>query len=153
MVRITKAKKYSQTTRRIAEGIRQVAGRPTRNCVAIEPQTAQIEQIAGGIGSSSLVRMKKETGTHEIHKHLHKEIHSQRQIQQQNLSGLEKQTSKSTSFRSVEQNEIEFESDNSYGTQHHSYNARMFLQKLRLKHDEELRREIATGTGPEVRRS
>ena len=36
--------------------------------------------------------------------------------------------------------------------EHYSYNAREFLELLRAKRDEAVRRELRVGTGPEVRR-
>jgi len=37
--------------------------------------------------------------------------------------------------------------------EHYSYNAREFLELLRAKRDEAVRRELRVGTGPEVRRA
>jgi hypothetical protein len=147
-----KAKKYSQTTRRVAEGVREVAGSPTPTCVAIDRKMAPIEQVRGGIGSSSVVRIKDRFRKREIHKHLHKEIHSKPKIPIQNLSGLEKQTSKSNSFQLRDTEECEVEDADFHPPQHFSYRARDFLQALRRARDEAARREAAVGTGPEARR-
>lgn len=152
VIRITKAKKYSQTTRRVAEGIREVAGTPTRDCVAIDPKTASIEQFGGGIGSSSVERIKDRFRKREIHKNLHKEIHSNRQVQSQNPSGLEKQTSKPNSFHPHHTEEREIEDTDFQPPQHFSYRARDFLQALRRARDEAARREASAGTSPEASR-
>ena len=152
VIRITKAKKYSQTTRRVAEGVREVADTLTRTCVAIDPKTAPNEQVEGGIGSSSVVRIKDRFRKREIHKHLHKEIHSNSQVQTQNHSGLEKQTSKSNSFHLHHTDENEIEDTDFQPPPCFSYRARDFLQALRRARDEAARRDAAVGTSPEARR-
>src|SRR5277367_2293648 len=152
VIRITKAKKYSQTTRRVAEGVREVAGTPTRTCVAIDLKSSPIQQVGDGIGSSSVVRIKDRFRKREIHKNLHKEIHSKPKLQTQNLSGLEKQTSKSDSLNLHHNEEREIEDTDFNPPQHFSYRARDFLQALRRARDEAARREAAVGTGPEARR-
>jgi hypothetical protein len=156
VVRIMKAKKFAQTPRRTAEGVREVAYPSPPNCVAIDPQNSQIEQVPNGIGSSSVVRIKERATTREIHKHLHKEIHSQSQIQPQNPSGKGKETSKPSSIYHAEYNEIE-NSDNDYHrhpNQNQSYfgDARTLERLLRWEREEAVRRELRVGTGPEVKR-
>src|SRR6201981_1781040 len=76
VVRITKAKKYSQTTRRIAERLRQIAATPTPNCVATDPQNEQIQQFPARMVSSSIVRMKNKEKKGELHRLLQIEIHT-----------------------------------------------------------------------------
>src|SRR5580704_17833478 len=152
VVRITKAKKYSQTTRRIAERLRQVAATPTPNCVATEPQNEQIQQFPARMVSSSIERIKD--------KEKQREIHKRSVFLEENPSGLEEATSQASADRDggaileAERHEQleEIRSRVSGVREHYSYNAREFLELLRAKRDEAVRRELRVGTGPEVRR-
>lgn len=157
VVRITKAKKFAQTPRRNGEGVREAAYPSPPNCVAIDPQNAQIEKVPGRIGSSFVVRIKETATTPEIHKHLHKKIHSQSQIPPQTLSGLAKEKSKPTSIYHSGYNDIESGNNDSHRHPHQeqSYfgDARTLERLLRWEREEAVRRELRVGTGPEVRRS
>ena len=160
MVRITKAKKYSQTTRRIAERLRQVAATPTPNCVATDPQNVQIQQFPARMVSSSIERIKDKEKQGEIHRHLHREIHKPSVFLEENPSGLEEATSQASADRDgdaileAKRHEQLEEIRSRVGgvREHYSYNAREFLELLRAKRDEAVRRELRVGTGPEVRR-
>jgi DNA-binding transcriptional regulator YhcF (GntR family) len=160
VVRITKAKKYSQTTRRIAERLRQVAATPTPNCVATDPQNAQIQQFPARMVSSSIERMKDKEKQGEIHRHLHREIHKPSVFFEENPSGLEEATSQASADRDGDaileaERHAQLEEIRSRvgeAREHYSYNAREFLELLRAKRDEAVRRELRVGTGPEVRR-
>ena len=161
VVRITKAKKYSQTTRRIAERLRQVAVTPTPNCVATHPQNEQIQQFPARMVSSSIVRMKDKEKQSEIHRHLHREIHNSSVFLEENPSGLGEATAEESAcgdgdaILEAERNEQLEEIRSRFGgtKQHYSYNAREFLELLRAKRDEAVRRELRVGTGAEVRRA
>lgn len=157
VIRILKAKKFAQTPRRNAEGVREVAYRSPSDCVAIDPQDLPIEQVPGGIGSSSIVRIKERTKTGEIHKHLHKEIHRQEQIHAQNPSGLAKESSHPAAIYNVEHNEIakNSNSEQKLPNQNQNYfgDARTLQRLLRWEREEAVRRELRVGTGPEVNRS
>jgi hypothetical protein len=160
VVRITKAKKYSQTTRRIAERLRQVAATPTPNCVATDPQNVQIQQFPARMVSSSIERIKDKEKQGEIHRHLHREIHKPSVFLEENPSGLEEATSQASADRDgdaileAERYEQLEEIRSRVGgmREHYSYNAREFLELVRAKRDEAVRRELRVGTGPEVRR-
>ena len=150
VVRITKSKKFAQTSRRIAEGARGFAGPPTRNCVAIGSEDPSIEQVPGRIGSSSLVRIKDKIFPRANQKHFHKEIHNHKQNHQQNPSGLEEmQQPISTNYTAGD----EFEDRLHNLEKHFSFDARYSRRLLQRKRDEAVRRELRVGTGPEVRRS
>jgi DNA-binding transcriptional regulator YhcF (GntR family) len=161
VVRITKAKKYSQTTRRIAERLRQGAATPTPNCVATDPQNAQIQQFPARMVSSSVERIKDKEKQSEIHRNLHREIHKSSVFLEENPSGLEEATSQASADRDgdaileAERHEQLEEIRSRVGgvREHYSYNAREFLELLRAKRDEAVRRELQVGTGPEVRRA
>ncbi len=210
-VRILKAKKHLQVARaanpsdvqrvrKIAETVRRVAEASPQRCVANRGESYQNERIAGGIGSSSVVRIKDKE---------RQDIHSAVEING-NL-----QTEKSGAFPTAGQNEIrqeiqhcelrEFQQQfrkvvwnhdlkNSYSeksnntSQTHRYEQqgsearggdaiekqiprpaeshekrpltqqnfpwqlRERMRRLRAERDAEVRRELAVGTGPEVRR-
>jgi hypothetical protein len=160
MVRITKAKKYSQTTRRIAERLRQVAATPTSNYVATDSQNAQIQQFPARMVSSSIERIKDKEKQREIHRNLHREIHNPSVFLEENPSGLEEATAEESAcgngdaILEAERQEQLQEIRSRVGgvREHYSYNAREFLELLRAKRDEAVRRELRVGTGAEVRR-
>jgi DNA-binding transcriptional regulator YhcF (GntR family) len=160
VVRITKAKKYSQTTRRIAERLRQVAATPTRNCVTTDPQNAQIQQFPARMVSSSIERIKDKEKRREFHRHLHREIHNPSVFLEENPSGLEEDTAEASADRGGDAvseaarraRVEEIRSRLGRAKEHYSYNAREFLQLLRAERDEAVLRELRASTGPEVRR-
>lgn len=134
VVRITKAKKFAQPPRNSAGGARGPAGRVPQSCVASAQEKPIPQHFTDGIGSSSVVRNKGiET---------HREIHGQTE----NHSGL-LQTDLSDSHPGPQQYRPHNQSQNS------SYEARERLRLLRFEREEAVRRELAVGTGPEVRRS
>ncbi len=157
VIRILKAKKFAQSPRRNAEGLREAAYPSPPNCVAIDTQNAPIEQDPGGIGSSSLVRIKERTKTNEIHKYLHKEIHRKGQHHTQNPSGLAKDASKPASNYSTEHHQItnNGNSHQKLPNQNQNYfgDARTLERLLRWEREEAVRRELRVGTGPEVIRT
>jgi DNA-binding transcriptional regulator YhcF (GntR family) len=152
VVRITKAKKFAQTPHKFAEGVRGPAGSATRDCVAIGAKSSEIQQVPGGIGSSSVVGIKERTKAREIHRDFHKEIHRQRQIHRQNPSGLEETEILGTDSCS-DAEAGEFESRQPHQRQNLNYDLRKLRRLLRWEREEAVRRELAVGTGPEVRRS
>ena len=160
VVRITKAKKYSQTTRRIADRLRQVASTPAPNCVATDPQNAQIQQFPARMVSSSIERIKDKEKRREFHRYLHREIHNPSVFLKENPSGLEEDTAEGSADHSGDAiseaarraRVEEIRSRLGGAKEHYSYNAREFLQLLRAERDEAVRRELRAGTGPEVRR-
>src|ERR1700751_232372 len=160
VLRITKAKKYSQTTRRIADRLRQVAATPTPNCVTTDPQKAPIQQFPARMVSSSIERIKDKEKRREFHRHLHREIHNPSAFLEENPSGLEEYTAEASADRggdaiseAARRARVEEIRRRLGGAkEHYSYNAREFLQLLRAERDEAVRRELRAGTGPEVRR-
>ena len=150
IIRITKAKKFAQTARKIAEGTRRFAEPPTRNCVAIGAESLQNEQVPGRIGSSSIVRIRDKSLRPKNQKHFHKEIHNFAQNHPQNPTCLEK-TRKNISEDHPSGDDFETRLHNL--EKHFSFDARTLRQILQRERDEAVRRELHVGTGPEVRRS
>ena len=161
VVRITKAKKYSQTARRIADRLREVAATPTPNCVPTDPQSTQIQQFPARMVSSSIERIKDKEKRSEIHRHLHREIHNPSVFLEENPSGLEEATAGpdverdgcaiSEASRDQQFDPIRSRTD---GTKEHfSYNAREFLELVRAKRDEEMRRHVLAEELPGKRRA
>ncbi|MGH9747462.1 MAG: hypothetical protein ACRD59_15310 [Candidatus Acidiferrales bacterium] len=151
VVRITKSKKFAQTPRRIAEGVRGVAGTSPQTCVAFDSKSPLIEQVPGGIGSSSVARIKDKRIAAPNQKHFHTEIHNPNQRRLQEPFGLE-ENPHSNSSRNALREEIESSPFNNE-QQHYSFNARERLRLIRWERDEAVRRELRVGTGPEVSRS
>jgi hypothetical protein len=109
--------------------------------------------------SSSIERMKDKERKREFHKHLHSEIHNSSQFQEENPSGLGRETAETGATGDGDANILtrarveEIQGRFAGAKEHESFNAREFLQLLRWERDEAVRRELAVGTGPEVRRS
>ena len=152
IVRIAKAKKFAaspQSPRKDAGGVRKVAGGAAQNCVANGGKPFVNQGVAGGISSSSVGRFIEKSKETEIHRDFHSpcEILGKIQMQIQNLSGLgENQKANpnpQTEARAHARNE----------QKKFFLEARLQQQLLRAEREEELRRELAVGTGPEVRRS
>jgi hypothetical protein len=135
VVRITKAKKFTQPPRKVTEGVRKFAGGWPQPGVASTQQSVLRQRVADGIGSSSVVREKESEAQREIH------------IQTQNQSGLwERENQPSDSHPGPQQNRPH------YQPQNFSYEARERQRLFRFEREEAIRRELAVGTGPEVRR-
>ncbi len=141
IVRITKAKKFTPTGRNSAEGVRRFAGAQTQNSVPVEPHLVSNHRQAGRIGSSSLVE-SKERVREEIHTVFHNHTQRQDQNQPQNLSlGIQSHVAAARD-----------DGHQAAGNQRAPLSAREQLQLLRAARDEAVRRELAVGAGPEVRR-
>jgi hypothetical protein len=151
IVRITKAKKFPQGGRNPAYGLRRVAGGVTQNCVANRLNPSWNQQAVGRIGSSSVARSQERKAEADLHRDFHRDNQhpkSQKQNLNANPSGLG-QTQNSDSDATPDftagphlqqQNKFLLE-------------ARLRQQLIRAEREEAVRRELAVGTGPEVRRS
>ncbi len=165
-VRITKAKKFSkfpqfpQGGRRNAGGGREIAeGRP-QNCGASASDPQQNQQFAGGISSSSVERYKEEK-PREIHRDFHSPQNPTRQ--NHNSSCLDQTTHQNHNGYGKQASQKHSEKRQTYEANGHGpepqisprqflAEARMRLQLWRMERDEEVRRELHVGTGPEVTR-
>jgi hypothetical protein len=147
VVRITKAKKFPQFAqggRRNEGGLRRVAEGAARNCVADGGKPFSGQQVTGGIGSSFIERA--------IEKRIKSEIHRDFHGPQENPQSTQKHTEK-PSCRDQNQN-----TPSGPWRRERDYR-QLFIEAirgkelLRAQRDEEVRRELAVGTGPEVIRS
>jgi DNA-binding transcriptional regulator YhcF (GntR family) len=149
VIRITKAKKFRQSSgfpqgaRKAAEGVRKTAGAVTQSCVADTRDQPSNQQAGTRIGSSSVEREKERTtatsfGLEE------KQENCASQHQHRNLQASNHQYPNHT-------HRIDFDTRAQPGT--HASNDYTRRSLLRAERDDALRRELAVGTGPEVRRS
>lgn len=191
-VKILKAKKHLQrgaeikSVRGIAGGVRKAAGSVPRNCVASGNQSNSYQPVAGGIGSSSVVRIKeKEAG--EIDEAVESEekpegeteyLSVQRQAPRQPTEETNQSSILKTSWSSQTQNcnrrelstfgnhdgpaqppiqthnhRLQQRTDARPSPQQNfSWDLRERMRLIRAERDEAVRRELAVGSGPEVRR-
>jgi hypothetical protein len=160
IVRITKAKKYSQPPRRFAGGARRFAGGAPHNCGPDQHQGLSRERLADRIGSSSVeAEIEKTTSTPFC------SVKNQLQNQNYGQPGQKKsgQTNNSRQEYSPH-NPIETSPQNcahtpdvvpgnSLGKQLWAdFAERRRYALLRAEREEAVRRELAVGTGPEVKR-
>jgi len=159
-VKILKAKKHlhrvaeGKSVRGIAGGVRRTAERVPQNWVASQSEKYAGQQVAGGMGSSFLVRIKEKaeaevqrpveneknwgpatSGQNPVHKDSRPD-----QNQNQNQTG--------TSQARLDSPE---KSESPPRQQNFTWSLRERMRLLRAERDEEVRRELAVGTGPEVR--
>lgn len=176
VVRITKAKKFPQGVREFeggmrksSEGVRKVAERCTQNRVANHCHHHRNQGNADGIGSSSLVGIIDKEGKSAIPNHLPVEIHNsdhnQEQRQNQNQEQNPPQNLKSTAtpswsgsrqkqIQNQRQHQEPYRSDAERAREQYLYlrAARIRWAQLRKEREEEVRRELNVGAGPEVPR-
>src|SRR5271168_1120326 len=156
VIRITKAKKFQQFpqgARKAAEGVRKSAGGAPQICVADGRDRLSNLHFVAGISSSSVEREKERatetasgldesqrTGTTQL----------QRRTQQHANQQFHNQQPASQLFANQAQRN-EFDTR----VQPAAYAPTDYTRRslLRAERDEALRRELAVGTGPEVRRS
>jgi hypothetical protein len=151
IVRITKAKKFPQGGRNSAYGVRKVAGGVTQNRVPSEQNPAWNQQAAGGISSSSVARSQERTIPGDLHRHFHR----QNQIQQ---PSAQDPTANSSGLGQTQNSGRGATPDFPAGPHLQQQNkffleARLRQQLIRAEREEAVRRELAVGSGPEVRRS
>jgi DNA-binding transcriptional regulator YhcF (GntR family) len=153
-IRITKAKKFPQGARKSAEGVRKVAGSGTQNCGASTHQNYTYEQLADGMNSSSIVRIKErdaQRGNLKSCGNLNQNRLQDGRANQgprgfespnQHPSGLEEnQNQNPNQFRAHKNQE-----------QYLLWELRLRQQLLRAEREEATRRELAVGAGPLDRR-
>jgi hypothetical protein len=149
-IRISKAKKFSQPLRAAAEGVRRVAGGGTQSCGANERKRLAIDQVPSRISSSS-VAGSEERNQIDFHNpgHFQTQIHQeQRQTPTSNPSGLDQKQNQDFEFEPSRRPSVTPRQKQNFVLEE-----RMRQQWLRAERDEAVRRELAVGTGPEVRRS
>lgn len=160
IVRITKAKKFPQGGRNSAEGVRKVAEGSPRNCQESTGKCESNQNIADGIGSSSIARSQERSENPSPHVDFHSQTKSQIQNpaenptpksswrgQEQSQKQSQSQPRQQPSQPASAQREPELSVRETY-----LLITRLRQQLLRAERDEAVRRELAVGTGPEVPR-
>jgi hypothetical protein len=149
IVRIIKAKKFPQAGRKDADGVRRYAGGATQVRVANAAQQPSYPRIAHGISSSSVAGSLERLETVETHRDFHSATANRNpelQHQSPSCSGSN-QAQKLTPDA-----QTDFQLPRQPQQQENFQTARLRQQLLRAERDEAVRRELAVGTGPEVRR-
>jgi len=146
-IRIMKAKKFPQPGRSFAEGARRFAGTIPQSRGVNARNYLLSQQDAAGIGSSSVEGSKEKTA--DIHRDFHSQAgNSKDQNLPSNPSGLSEEQS-----RSRKSHPTSSQQEGSFHREERGHlEARLRQQLLRAERDEAVRRELAVGTGPEVRR-
>lgn len=126
VIRIAKAKKFPQPGRRFAEGARRSAGAAPQNCGAPHRKPLSYHSPTEPIGSSSVD--DKFTNPN-----------SSLSVENQNTNLRQKQAASERNHCTTTQPELDFD-------------ARRQWKLLRTEREDAVRRELAVGAGPEVRR-
>jgi len=143
-IRITKAKKFPQTGRNPAGRVRGFEGSGTQSSVAVAGKLVSGEEVADRIDSSSVERIREKELQREIHRIIHRDFHIQHQHQKAKLFGSsENHTQQTNPKRNWQRTERQTEQRN------YQHALRLVRQLLRRERDEEVRRELHVGAGPE----
>jgi hypothetical protein len=152
IVRITKAKKYPQAGRKLAEGVRRIAGRSPEKCVASERYPLQKQYVAGVIGSSFIARSPERTTSADFHRDFHKNVRNQSpesETTNSKPSGLEQTQNQNRNRKNSP--DADFPAGPHFQQQAKFFlEARLRRQLIRAEREEAVRRELAVGSGPEV---
>jgi len=140
VIRIKKAKKFAQPTLKNADGARNFAGRAPQLCGGTGVKSTSNQTPAARIGSSSVARLNDK----ELLAQICTEVRRQLQDKHENPSGLSERENQPTN---------PFQTWPHEHPQNYYYETRARQRLLRAERDEEVRRELAVGTGPEVRRA
>lgn len=146
VIRITKAKKFPQRGREFADGARRVADPSPRNCGPRPRYPAYSQYPPDKIGSSSLGGLEIK----ENHENFHRDFHSP------TLTTESKSQNTNTSFSGEPQKASDRAHRSGENKPRHALTTsdEAFLRHLFFSEREEaIRRELAVGTGPEVRRT
>lgn len=151
IVRITKAKKFPQGGRNSAYGIRKVAGGATQRCVPNGSNPEWNHQTASRIGSSSVARSQEK----QIQANARVNFHREKQHQQPEVKNP---NTNSSGLGPTHQQERNAEPAFAAGPHLQQQNkffleARLRQQLIRAEREDAVRRELAVGSGPEIRRS
>ncbi len=151
VVRITKAKKFPQGGRNSAHGVRKSAGTVTQRRVPTEHNPAWNQKVAGGIGSSFVAGAQERTTQTNSRTDFHIETQNR---EKQNLNSNANSSGLDHVHSPVRNAEPDFTAASHLQQQNKFFlEARLRQQLIRAERDEEVRRELAVGSGPEVRRS
>ncbi len=152
-VRIMKAKKFPQGARRNADGIRRFAGCATQNRVANGRNRQWNHETTAGIGSSSVARSQETTRSANFSTDFHSQV--QNQDSEDRVSNSKPSGLGQLQNQNRNQNPENDFPAGPYAQQQTRFflEARLRQQLLRAEREEAVRRELAVGSGPEVRRS
>jgi len=152
---ILKAKKFPQGARKSADGVRKVAEARTQNRGATQSYPSLFESIAPEIRSSSIERSQDNQYPQDI-PFLHRDFHNGT-VSMEDAAHL---SNPNPSHVTESQNSQPrapgppFRRDGRSQTEQGTVpDARLLRQLIRREREEAVRRELAVGTGPEVRRS
>lgn len=151
IVRIMKAKKFPHAGRNSEGGIRKIAGGVPQSRVPSAPYTARFHVDSGGIGSSSVARSQARLTTTDFHKDFHREVQdqvAQGQTANSKSSGLGQTRNRNHSAQPDLPIQPDLQEQKRFFLE-----ARLRQQLLRAEREEAVRRELAVGSGPEVRHS
>jgi hypothetical protein len=168
-IKILKAKKHIRVApgvagvRKVAGGVRGNAGSVPQSCVADRGQKQFVQQVAGPICSSSVVRIKeKEAPRFEPPVEIEEQGNEMRKTSWLEQDQLQHQTQRNHERDEPLPNQLHNPSlrpENSPQEtpwrptqQHFSYELRQRIRLMRAEREEAVRRELAVGTGPEVGR-
>jgi len=148
IISITKAKKFPQGARKIADGLRKGAASLPQNCAGDRAYPSSNLQIDEPIRSSSIALSQERNAASELNQDFHKTSSTCG-----NLSAEQAENPSSL----VERKNLSPVGPARPGYDHQErpgavLDARLLRQLLRAEREEAVRRELAVGTGPEVRR-
>jgi hypothetical protein len=148
IVRITKAKKFPQGARATAYTGRNPAEHPAQFRVPGRSKVPSNQKAADGIGSSFLERSNKRTPSRDFHSDFHNPVPPKRQ----NLNANSFRLGQTQSTPAIPEDDL-MASAHVEAQRRFIAEAQLRLQLLRAEREEAVRRELAVGTGPEVKRS
>jgi hypothetical protein len=157
-VRITKAKKFPQGGRNLADRLRKVAEGGPLSRVATRSQSSSDQNFTDAIGSSSVERSQGIPNPVEPSKKYENQSHNQenqrRDLNPSPSGSGEMQKQRPNSHQEATPAEPPMgHREQIYQQQRFLAEARVRLQLLRAEREEAVRRELAVGTNPEVERS
>jgi hypothetical protein len=149
-VRILKAKKFPQGDRKSAERGPQTRGRSPQDCGAMPLQTLEYRRFDDKIGSSYVDGSTTDQDTQLFHRDLHRPLETIPKGQNtpvENSDPSNQSEGFGNSVRGYPRKQQDSPSNNP------APDLRFLRQLLRREREEAVRRELAVGSGPEVRRS
>ena len=149
-VRILKAKKFPHGTRKSAEAVRKLAGPFPQVCGARMSQETENRQFGGKIGSSFVDRSTTNQDTQLFHRDFHRPLETVPRDQNAPVENSDLSDRGGNFGKSVETYPRERQNSSSNNP---APDLRFLRQLLRREREEAVRRELAVGSGPEVRRS
>jgi hypothetical protein len=151
IVRIMKAKKFPHAGRNYEGGIRRIAEGVPQNRVPSEPYPTRLHVDTDGIRSSSVALSQDRPTTTDFHRDFHREVQvrtAQGQTADSKSSGLGQTRNRNHSAEPDLPIQPDLQEQKRFFLE-----ARLRQQLLRAERDEAVRRELAVGSGPEVRHS